>query len=125
MPKCNFYALCRYVDKTDGSAKCGYLPKEGYDVPNDLGIKLSVYKSVEQDICCLDKTVWHVTDVESGLEVGKGDTKKDAIHNAIKSLSMVGKERLEAQRRKIREQYGEMPGYRISWLHGKDLRDLI
>lgn len=114
--KRKFYVCSRYVDTTDGLTKTGYLPKEGFNVPNDLGIDLAVYKNKEKDLDCKEVPVWHVTDVVSGLEVAHGKTKKDAINAAFERLKKATNNQLDEIRYKARKQYGEMPDRRIFYL---------
>ena len=119
MSKRKFYALCQYVDKTDGSLKCGYIFKEGQNVPNEYGIDLAMYKSKEKDGNGKDIVVWHVVDVESGLGLAAGSTKKKASEAVIMVLLTTPTDKIELARRNVREQYGDMPGKKIIFLHDR------
>lgn len=113
-----FYAFSRYTDKTDGSVKIGYLPREGYPVPNDYLLELAVYKATDSAAATnwKEATTWFVVDCRCGLSVAGGNTKKEAIGNALDKL---GKVDMELYGKKVYEhctKYGFPPGHGISYL---------
>ena len=124
MAKKKFYALRRYVDKTDGNAKTGYIRCEGWDVPNNLNIDgwlfdLGVYKHTkegdwEHDFQPVD--VWYVIDCSCGIAIGEGETKKKAIDNAFARLETVDMTYYRKKVNEALEQYGNPPGRGISYL---------
>lgn len=109
MSKKKFHSLCRYVDKMDNSMKIGYLPREGFDVPNDLGFDLAVYHSKEKS------KAWYVVDTRTGLSVGEGDTKKAAIDMTLDRLSKLDMDKYNECVQKAVEQYGECPGHGVMY----------
>ena len=118
MAKKLFYSLCRYKDKTDGTIKCGYLPREGEDVPNDLGFDLGIYRAKDESAATnwKEAKTWFVVDTRCGLSVAEGSTKKEAIGKALDTLSKVDMDKYNEKVRKTAECYGECPGHRISYL---------
>ena len=112
MGKRKFYSLSRYTDKTDGTIKCGYLPREGFVVPNEFGLNLLVYRDKEV------KT-WYVVDEDCGLSIGEGSTKKEAIENAFDKFSKIDMGTYNDSQIKAIEKYGYPPGHVIMYnLHG-------
>jgi len=108
MAKRKFYGFSRYTDKTDGITKVGYLPREGYNVPNDFLLDLAVYKA--------ESTYWFVVDCRCGLSVGSGGTKKEAIENALDKLSKVDMETYNKKTYEHVTTYGYPPGHGITYL---------
>ena len=108
MPKKKFYCLCRYKDKTDGKLKAGYLVREGFDVPNDLGFNLAVYRATDEEV----KT-WYVVDTRCGLSVGEGSTKKEAIESSLKRLEAVDMNLYKKKVKDVEKTYGPVPGHGI------------
>lgn len=113
-----FYGFSRYIDKTDGITKMGYLPREGFNVPNDFFLDLAVYKATDSSAATNWKecTTWFVVDCRCGLSVGSGGTKKEAIENALDKLSKVD---MNAYNKKTYEHvatYGYPPGHGVTYL---------
>ena len=117
MPKKKFYSLCRYVDKTDGDIKVGYLPREGADVPNDLGFDLAVYRATDESVVTnyRDTKTWFVVDTRTGLSVGQGDTKNKAIDVALSRLETLDKDEYRKAAKDTEDKYGPVPGHRITY----------
>lgn len=117
MTKKKFYSLCRYVDKTDGNIKAGYLPNEGFDVPNNLGFDLAVYRATNESVATnyRDIKTWFVVDTRIGLSVAEGSTKKEAIVVALKRLSGLDMEVYNARCVEIEKTYGPCPGHKIMY----------
>ena len=115
MTKKKFYSLCRYVDKTDGNIKAGYLLKEGFDVPNDLGFDLAVYRGSNNSVMPNPRNpkVWYVVDTRSGLSISEGDTKSKAIQSALKRLETVDMEVYKKKCCETEEIYGPYPGHDV------------
>lgn len=109
MPKKKFYSLCRYIDNVDDDIKIGYLPREGYDVPNDLDFDLAVYRSKEKG------QTWYVVDARTGLSVGDGDTKKAAVDMSLNRLRKLNMDKYNECVHKTVEQYGECPGHGVMY----------
>ena len=119
MPKKKFYALCRYKDKADGLMKLGYLPREGFDVPNEFNLDLVVYRTEKEGDWKANfkrVKVWYVVDCDCGLQIGEGETKNKAIENALFHLNDIDFEMYKKKSQDVREQYGDPPGKRISYL---------
>lgn len=115
MAKKKFYALIRYIDKLDGKTKVGYFRREGFDVPNNLGINLAVYRGTDPRDETV-KTDWFVVDVDCGLSVGSGETKNKAISNALENLVKIDKEAYAKLKADVSKMYGEMPGHGVMYL---------
>jgi hypothetical protein len=117
MAKKKFYSLCRYVEKTTGNIKVGYMPREGFDVPNDLGFDLAVYQAKDSSASpSWNRTkVWFVVDTVTGLSVGQGDTKNKAIDAALSRLETLDKDEYRKAARDTEEKYGPVPGRRITY----------
>ena len=118
MAKRKFYALARYRDKTDGNLKVGYLPREGFTVENNLGFNLSVYRATDETASTNYKEVktWFVVDEDCGLSVGQGNTKNNAIANALERLVKIDKEQYRKSIDSAREKYGPVPGHGVMYL---------
>ena len=119
--KRKFYSLSRYKDKQDGSIKIGYLPREGFKVPNTFGINLMVYRAVDETASTRYNEVktWFVVDEDCGLSIGEGSTKKEAIENAFDKLSKIDMGTYNDSQIKAIEKYGYPPGHVIMYnLHG-------
>ena len=118
MSKKTFYSLCRYKDRVDGTVKCGYLSREGENVPNELGFDLGVYRANDCTAATNWEEVktWFVVDTRCGLSVAQGNTKKEAINKAIDILGKVNMEAYNKKVNKTVECYGECPGHRIMYL---------
>jgi len=111
MAKKKFYSYNRYTDAITGEIKEGYLPREGFNVPNSFGLDLAVYKAPEEKV----KT-WYVVDCRCGLAVGSGGTRDEAVENTMKTLKKVDWKLYFEKREKRLEIQGDPPGYRISYL---------
>lgn len=109
MPKKNFYSLCRYRDKVTKKLKAGYLPREGFDVPNDFHLDLAVYHSKEED------GSWYVVDTRTGLSVGQGYTRKEAVSSSLERLSTVDMDEYNKAAAKVAAQYGPCPGHGVTY----------
>lgn len=112
--KTTFYALLRYKDP-DGSMRMGYIKKQGESVPNNLGISLAVYRTVERSHENSDKEVkvWYVVDTDSGLAVGEGSTKNAAIINALDKIAKAGMEAIQKARDSAKEKIWPDAGWRF------------
>jgi hypothetical protein len=115
MPKKKFYSLCRYVEKTTGNVKIGYMPREGFDVPNDLGFDLAVYRAKDSSASTNWNEVktWFVVDTVTGLSVAQGDTKKQAADAALSRLETLDKDKYRKAVMDTEEKYGPVPIRRI------------
>lgn len=116
--KKTFYAFSRYTDKTDGSVKVGYLPRDGFNVPNDCLLDLAVYKATDSSAATnwKEATTWFVVDCRCGLSVASGSTKKEAVENALDKLSKVDMEMYDKKVYKHVTTYGYPPGHGVSYL---------
>lgn len=112
MPKKIFYSLSRCTDGIQ------YIKREGSDVPNDYGLDLAVYKTVDVNSkdCGKDGKVWHVVDVDCGLSIGSGPTRKLAIEKAFDRLSKVDMETYTSKANESVEAFGTPPNKRIFYL---------
>lgn len=117
MSKKKFYSLCRYVEKTTGNIKVGYMPREGFDVPNDLGFDLAVYQAKDSSASTSWNEIktWFVVDTVTGLSVAQGDTKNKAIDAAFSRLETLDKNQYRKAVRDTEEKYGPVPGRRITY----------
>ena len=118
MAKKVFYGFSRYVDKTDGKTKMGYLPREGFNVPNDFLLDLAVYKATDPSAATnwKEATTWFVVDCRCGLSIASGSTKKEAIQNALDRLSKTDMELYNKKAYHHVETYGYPPGHGIFYL---------
>lgn len=119
MRKKKFYALHCYVDSVDGNAKIGYLRYDGFDVPNEYGFDLAVYKTVKSgDASNAFKPigVWYVVDCDCGLAVGEGSSRPKAIANAMEKLKKLDEECYRKKVKSVIDQYGYPPGKGIFYL---------
>ena len=118
MAKKVFYTFCRYIDKTDGSVKMGYLPREGFNVPNDFLLDLGVYKATDSSAATnwKETTTWFVVDCRCGLSVASGSTKKEAVQNALDRLGKIDMEVYNKKAYSHVETYRYPPGHRIFYL---------
>lgn len=119
MSKKQFYSLHGYVDSVDGNAKIGYLRYNGFDVPNEYGFDLAVYKTVKSgDANNAFKPigVWYVVDCACGLAVGEGSSRSKAIANAMEKLGKLDEEWYQKKVRSVIDQYGYPPGKGIYFL---------
>lgn len=118
MAKKVFYTFCRYKDKTDGNVKMGYLPREGFDVPNDFLLDLGVYKATDSSAATNweETTTWFVVDCRCGLSVASGGTKKEAIQSALDRLGKIDMEVYNKKAYNHVNTYGYPPGHGISYL---------
>ncbi len=117
MPKKKFYSFCRYNETDNDGNKVltlGYLPREGYVVPNDFGLDLAVYRD-KKGVGVLPN-LWYVIDCYCGLSVGSGCTKKEAIANSFDRLSKVDMELYRKKQIAVIDEHGEPPGHRIFYL---------
>ena len=117
MAKKKFYSLCRYTEKTTENVKVGYMPREGFDVPNDLGFDLAVYcaKDSSASTNWNDVKTWFVVDTVTGLSVAQGDTKKQAVDAALSRMEMLDKDKYRKAVKDTEEKYGPVPGRRITY----------
>lgn len=117
MAKKKFYSLSRYKDN-DGDMKSGYLCREGFDVPNDFGLDLAVYRATDATAATNWEQVktWFVVDCDCGLAIGKGGTKKEAIEDAFEKYSKVDKDLYRKKVAEAKETYGPVPGRAIYYL---------
>lgn len=119
MSKKQFYALHAYVDSVDGNAKIGYLRYDGFDVPNEYGFDLAVYKTVKSgDVKNAFKpiSVWYVVDCTCGLSIGEGPSRPKAVANAMEKLDKLDEEWYKKKVRSVIDQYGYPPGKGIFYL---------
>lgn len=117
MSKKKFYSLCRYVDKIDGNIKVGYMPREGFDVPNTLGFDLAVYRATDKTASTSYNKVktWFVVDTRSGLSITQGGTKKEAIEESLKRLEAIDMEAYQDKIAKLAQEYGPCPGHGVMY----------
>lgn len=117
MAKKKFYSVCRYKEKTTGETKVGYMPHEGYNVPNDLGFDLAVYRAKDNTASTNweAEKIWFVVDTRTGLSVAQADTKNAAIEAALSRLKSVSMEAYNFAAAKAAEEYGPYPGHRIMY----------
>jgi len=117
MAKKKFYSLCRYTEKTTGNVKVGYMPREGFDVPNDLGFDLAVYcaKDSSASTNWNEVKTWFVVDTVTGLSVTQGDTKNEAIDAALARMETLDKDKYRKAVKDTEEKYGPVPGRRITY----------
>lgn len=106
--KSRFYTLNRGMDGMD------YILREGFSVSNDFGLSLSVYKSSETYE--KDKFFWYVVEESTGLSVGKGHTKAEAIRAALEAIEMRGIESVRKTIENAIEKYGLTPDHRPTYL---------
>lgn len=84
-----FYSYCRNEDNG-----IGFIPHDGSRVKNTFGLTLYVYHSNET----YDykngkgKSWWYVVEERTGLAMGRGHTRKEAIDNALTAINMRGVE---------------------------------
>lgn len=119
MPKKKFYALHAYVDSVDGNAKIGYLRYDGFDVPNEYGFDLAVYRTTKEgDWKNSWKAipVWYVVNCACGLAVGEGSSRRKAIANAMERLEKLDEDWYNKKVRSVIDQYGYPPGKGIYYL---------
>lgn len=119
MAKRKFYSLSRYKDRVDGKIKTGYFMREGFDVPNNLGLNLAVYRAIDNTASTNWKEVktWFVVDKDCGLSVGQGGTKNEAITNALEKLVSVDMDLYNNKKEEIKNKYGPVPGHGVMYLH--------
>lgn len=117
MSKKKFYSLCRYVEKTTGNIKVGYMPREGFDVPNDLGFDLAVYQAKDSSASTSWNEIktWFVVDTVTGLSVAQGDTKNKAIDAAFSRLETLDKDKYRDVVKDVESKHGPVPGRRITY----------
>ena len=117
MSKKKFYSLCRYVEKTTGNIKEGYMPREGYDVPNDFGFDLAVYRAKDSSASpnWNRATIWFVVDTVTGLSVAQGDTKNKAIDAAFSRLETLDRDKYRDVVKDMESKHGPVPGRRITY----------
>lgn len=117
MAKKKFYSICRYKEKTTGDTKVGYMPREGYDVPNVLGFDLAVYRAKDSTAATNWEAakIWFVVDTRTGLSVAQADTKNAAIEAALSRLESIDMEAYNIAAAKAAKEYGPCPGHRIMY----------
>lgn len=117
MDKKKFYSLCRYREKTTGNVKVGYMSREGFDVPNDLGFDLAVYRAKDSSASTNWNEVktWFVVDTVTGLSVAQGDTKKQAIDAALSRMETLDKDEYRKAAKDTEEKYGPVSGRRVTY----------
>lgn len=112
--KRKFYSLTRYIDETCENIKTGYIQRDGFDVPNDFGLDLAVYRSIDTKT---QLKIWYVVDCCCGLSVGSGYTQREAVSSSLEKLAKVDMKAYAEKAKKSIETYGEVPGHRIMYLH--------
>ena len=117
MLKKRFYSICRYKDKTDGKTKYGYLQREGYDVPNNLGFDLAVYSSMDNPATSDQQRTetWFVIDTRTGLSVAQGASKNDVIDTALSNLEQMDMAWYREIVTKTEAAYGPCPMHKIMY----------
>lgn len=117
--KKSFYSYCRYLDKTDGKIKQGFIRREGFGVKNNFGLPLSVYMATDATAATNwhERKTWFVVDEQCGLAVASGDTRKEAEANALEILSKTDMETYNRKKLDFIEKNGPVPGHGVMYLH--------
>ena len=120
--KTSFYALARVVVDRDGKSEMKYFKKTGFDVPNDFGLNLAIYKRAGNESGTVE-TMWFVVDKDCGLSVGEGKTKKAAVQDAFEKLQKLVKAgKMDVYRQKQAEsiqKFGKIPDG-VMYLHNPE-----
>lgn len=101
MKKCKFFV--RDVDQKTHELI-------GYDVPNDFGLDLAVYRT-RMGVRYKFIDTWRVSDKRSGVSACNGETIKEAIDNTFEHFTSIGIETVKEKLNQFMEENGAMPGY--------------
>lgn len=97
-----FYSWCR------GENGIGFYPRQGTRVYNNFGLILFAYHSDETYE--KDKSWWYIVEQYSGLAIGRGHTRAEAVQNTITAINTRGINSIKNSIRDTVEKHGWPPG---------------
>lgn len=110
-----FYAMAM----DDGTM--AFYPRQGTRVKNNFGLTLYVYKSNEP--YKPDKYYWYVVEERTGLSLGRGETRKEAIENALTAIETRSIDTIRKGIDLAIEKYGISPMCKPTYLRGDQYDD--